>query len=262
MGTTATTATTFGAREHARAQAGQAADRARTVPPWTATELPAGVDTTDVVWDETIGPRRYTSKVLARGCRVRLTDVDGNGCGQLLAFNALATHERLNTADTVKVQWQAYPGEGSLLLTDMGRVLATIVADTSGRHDMFCGPTPAARKLLLLGVARHGLDRRDVHPCINLFKGVRVGEDGGLTFDGGSGAGAFVELRMEMPAILVLSNSPHAFDAAAGSPLRITAWRAAPAGSDDQWRNATPEGLRAFENTDDWLAGHPLAVPA
>ena len=41
-------------------------------------------------------------------------------------------HERLNVADTVKVPWQAYPTAGHPLLSDQGRLLATIVADTSG----------------------------------------------------------------------------------------------------------------------------------
>ena len=52
--------------------------------------------------------------------------------------------ERLNVADTVKVQWQAYLGAGAVLLSDMGRALMTIVADTSARHDALCGATSAA----------------------------------------------------------------------------------------------------------------------
>jgi uncharacterized protein YcgI (DUF1989 family) len=259
----ASTATTLGAREHARSQAAGAAAGARTVPPWTADDLPDGVPAGDVVWDETLPPGRYTTKVLARGCRVRLTDVEGDACVQLLLFNALAQHERLNVADTVKVQWQAYLGEGSMLLTDMGRVLATIVHDSSGHHDTFCGAGAPARDLLTLGVARHGLDRRDVHPCIDLFKGVRVAADGGLTYEAGAGAGAAVELRLELPAVVVLANTAHVLDPripAVTTPARITAWSGTPAGPDDRWRTATPEAARAFENTDDWLAGHPGVV--
>ena len=78
----------------------------------------------------------------------------------------------------------------------------TIVEDTSARHDALCGattralnerryghgavhgPSPAARELLILAAAKHGLDRRDLPPCVNLFKGVRVNDDGTLVFDG------------------------------------------------------------------------------
>ena len=58
---------------------------------------------------------------------VRLTDVDGDACAHVVLHNALLPSERLNLADTVKVQWQAYPTTGSALLSDRGRVLATIV---------------------------------------------------------------------------------------------------------------------------------------
>ena len=88
--------------------------------------------------------------------------------------------ERLNPADTVKVQWQAYLGEGALLLSDLGRVLPTIIADTSGRPRRPLRPPqparptrpgtatarptapPGARDLLALAAARHDLGRRDL----------------------------------------------------------------------------------------------------
>ena len=184
----------------------------RTVPAATATDLPAGVAGADVLWDETIAAGRYAAKALARGSRVRFTDLDGEACGQLLLFNALAPYERLNVADTAKVQWQAYLGDGALLLTDMGRVLASVVGDTGGRHDLFCGPSAEARHALLLGVARFGLDRRDVHPCANLLKGVRAVDGDRLAYDGGAGAGTWIELRLELPALVVVANTPHVLD--------------------------------------------------
>jgi uncharacterized protein YcgI (DUF1989 family) len=256
------TATTHGAREHARAQAGTTAMSMRTVPATSLRFPPGEVEPGAVVWDEMLGADRYTSKTVARGTHVRFTDLEGDACGQLLVFNAWATHERLNVADTVKVQWQAYLGAGSLLLSDMGRVLATVIGDTSGRHDALCGATPArARPLLVLGAARHDLYRRDVHPCLNLFKGARVEPGGALRFDGNPGPrGGYIELRFELPAIVVLANSPHPLDDRPGptvTPLRVTAWSGSPGGPDDWWRIATPEAQRAFENTEDWLAGHP-----
>lgn len=232
----------------------------RTIPATAALELPDGVDAQDVVWDETLDGGRYTTKSLQRGTRLRFTDVDGDACVQLLLFNALGPHERLNVADTAKVQWQAYLGEGSLLLSDMGRVLATVVEDRGGHHDLFCGPTAAARGLLRLGVARLGLERRDVHPCANLLKGVRVEDGDALAYQGGTGPGAWIELRVELPAKIVVVNSAHVLDGRDDppcSPVRVTAWRGAPAEEDDRWRSASPEGRRAFENTEDFLRGHP-----
>ena len=61
-----------------------------------------------------------------------------------MMWRADAPWERLNTADTVKVPWQAYLGTGHPLLSDQGRVLATIVADGSGHHDALCGASTLA----------------------------------------------------------------------------------------------------------------------
>jgi len=238
------TDTTWAARDHARRQEGTTARSMRQVPP------PQGL-----LWDETVDGGRYAHKALARGSHVRFTDLEGAACVQLLLFNALAPHERLNVADTAKVQWQAYLGNRSLLLTDMGRAIATIVSDTSGHHDLFCGSL-AARPLLTLGVARHGLDRRDVHPCVNLLKGARVVDGDALTFTGGAGAGVHVELRLELPTILVLANTPHPLDdeGAEATPVHVTAWEGDPGSPASA---PTPEARRAYENTEDLLRGHP-----
>ena len=78
------------------------------------------------------------------GAKLRLTDLDGDTCAGLGLHRADRPAERLNVADTVKVQWQAYLGPGSLLLSGQGRVLAAVVEDTSGRHDAFCGTSTRA----------------------------------------------------------------------------------------------------------------------
>jgi uncharacterized protein len=259
------------ARDHARAMAGTVTECMPILPP-RADDLPAGVSPEDLVWEETIAAGGYATRSLARGTRLRLIDLQGDACASLLLYNAAMPTERLNIADTVKVQWNAYPGEGSLLLSDMGRVLASFERDDAGTHDAFCGAsneasnrrrygegrnsgsTPNARDRLLLGSAKHGLGRRDVHPCINLFKGVRIAADGATEPQFGPFApGRTVVLRAEMEVIVVIANCPHVLDARPWSvtPLRATAWRGAIAGEDDAIRNATPEGQRAFLNTED-----------
>jgi urea carboxylase-associated protein 2 len=181
--------------------------------------------------------------------------------------------ERLNVADTVKIQWNAYLGAGKLLLSDMGRVMMSIATDDAETHDAFCGASnaasnarthgeggnwsafPNARDRLLLGAAKHGLGRRDVHPCINLFKGVTIAADGAtVPMLGPFAPGRAVTLRAEMDVILVIANCPHVLDRRpwSSTPLRATAWRGAVAGPDDAIRTATPEGRRAFLNTDDY----------
>jgi urea carboxylase-associated protein 2 len=268
------TSTLEAAREHARRQATEAAHGAGPVVPASdARDLPDGVHGPDVVWEETLGPGGYASRVLRRDTVVRITDIDGDACVQLLAYVAARPTERLNVADTVKVQWQAYLERGSLLLSDMGRVLLTIVDDTSGRHDAFCGgsnrrrnerlygdgslggPAPSSRDLMAVAAAKHGLGRGDVPPALNLFKGVRIADDGRLRFEGAPMPGRFVELRAELDVLVLLTLTPHPLDprpAYTVTPVRLTAFRR-PRPVDDPYRRSTPERLRAFENTDELL---------
>jgi uncharacterized protein YcgI (DUF1989 family) len=217
--------------------------------PAAADDAPAGV-----VWEETIAPGGYAARRLARGTRLRLVDVAGDACAAMLLFNADMPTERLNVADTLKVQWNGYLGAGRLLLSDMGRVMMTIVEDGADTHDAFCGastaasnaraygdganygPHPNARDRFMLAVAKHGLGRKDVGPFA---------------------PGRTLLLRAEMEVIVVLANCPHVLDPRPDytvTPLRATAWRGAPAAADDPIRVATPEGERAFLNTDDFYA--------
>jgi urea carboxylase-associated protein 2 len=264
---TPSTADPLGARAHARAQAGAAVAYLPTVPATAAVDLPAGVEPGSVVWDERIGPGGYASRILPRGVRLRLTDIEGEACVGLVAHNARSTQERLNVADTGKLQWNAYVGPGKLLLSDMGRVLLSIVEDTCGVHDLLCGTTfagrnygerPNGRERFLLGLARHDLGSRDLPPNLNLFKGARVAPDGGLSWMNGSSPGAYVELRAEVDVIVTLVDVPHPLDDRGGYPVgpaRVTAWRGPTTALDDPVRCASPESIRAFENTEELLRG-------
>lgn len=253
------------ARDHARAMAGTVITAMPTIP------APA-----DLIWDETLGAGEYCARVLARGSRVRFCNLAGDGCINLLVLNADLPIERMNVADTVKIQWNAYLGKGKLLLSDMGRVLMSIVEDTCGMHDTICGasneksnarkygsgtnysPYPNARDRFLIALQKFGLGKKDIPPSINLFKTVKVESDGALTFNAvSSKQGDFVELRAEMNVIVVAVNTPHVLDPRNDyccTPVRVTAQRGPVTSADDAVRNSTPEALRAFLNTEDYFA--------
>lgn len=273
-----TTATTAGARDHARAQARALTDSMPVVPASAWPTPPTGVAAEKLTWAETVPGGRYTSKVLARGTRLRLRDLDGTACAHLLLWRADAPWERLNVADTVKVPWQAYLSAGHPLLSDQGRVLATLVSDTSGRHDALCGTTtlsgnttkygagevesasPAGRELLVLAALKNGLTRRDVAPSLSFFHGVRVEADGALVSTGSAGADTAVELVTHLPLIVAVANTAHPLDPepqfTVGS-LEVLAWSAA---DDLAEIGATvgerdPEYQRAYLNSEDvWSA--------
>jgi urea carboxylase-associated protein 2 len=269
------TADPKGARAHARAMAGTRVPCMPTVPAAASADPPPGVAAADLLWEETLAGGGYAARELRRGARLRIIDLAGDACVSLLLFNAERPIERLNVADTIKLQWQAYLGTGSLLLSDMGRALASIVEDSAGTHDVFAGtsnattnaqrygdgsnsgPHPNGRDRLVLGAGKLGLARHDVHPCVNLFKGVRVGADGAL----GLQAGPFaplrqVTLRCEMNLFVVLANCPHVLDPRPQytvTPARVTAWRGPPAAADDPLRLRSLESERAFLNVDDYF---------
>ncbi|MGV9802735.1 urea amidolyase associated protein UAAP1 [Mycobacterium sp. NPDC003449] len=276
---TSETANTAGAKAHARAQHGRTTDFMRHVPAAAGPTAPDGVSADRLVWSETVAAGGYTTAVFARGTRVRLTDLDGDACAHLLMHRADGPHERLNVADTVKVPWQAYLGPGHPLLSGFGRVLATIVADTSTVHDALTGTTtrsgneakygaagpqsasPAGRDLLLLGALKHGLGPRDLPPSPSFFKGARVASDGTLTWTGSAGPGTAVDLLLHLDLIVLLANTAHPLDPRPDftcSPLRVQAWAAADeldalvAG--DLIGPLGPEHRQAIANTDADLA--------
>lgn len=241
------TATTAGARAHARAQHGRTAEFMRHIPASTSPTAPSEVPAETLVWSETVAPGGYSSAVLARGTRLRLTDPTGDACAHLLLHRADGPHERLNVADTVKVPWQAYLGNGHPLLSGFGRVLATIVSDTSGAHDALTGTStragnlerygaaapesaaPAGRELFTLAALKHGLDRRDLPPSVSFFQGVRVEDGGTFSWIGSAGPATHVDLLLHVDAIVLLANTAHPLDPRPEftcSPLLIHAWPA------------------------------------
>ena len=277
---TTDTATTTGARDHARAQAVGITDSMPVVPARDWPGPPAGVDAARLTWAETVPGGRYTTKVLARGTRIRLRDIDGRACAHLLLWRADAPWERLNVADTVKVPWQAYLGTGHPLLSDQGRVLATVVADDSCHHDALCGTTtlagnaakygagevhsgsPAGRELLRLAAAKNGLTPTDVGPSVSFFHGVVAGAGGSLMSTGNAGPGRSVELILHLPCVVAIADTAHPLDPApefGTGPLEVLAWRAGDdldaviAGAADR----EPEYGRAVANSEDaWAAAH------
>jgi urea carboxylase-associated protein 2 len=240
-----------------RYEALQEAARTRAkhpVPPPHFAEIPDDA----VIRRDRIPPGWYAALQLRRGNALRILNPSGTPGAAIFLWNADDTSERFNAGDTMKIQWTANLTTGRVLFSDMGRVLASITADSGAGHDSIIGPnTPAqsggarnGRDNLRCAAAKFGMNRRDLAPALSLFSPIKIDDAGRFHFAGNPPAGAVVELRAEMNLLVALSNTPHALSPAARAtgPIDFVSHRAPPATEADLCRNFTAEASRGFEN--------------
>jgi len=229
---------------------------------------------------ETLRGGQMWSRVLRRGQRLRLTDVEGGASVAALFYNADETTERYNMPDTLKAQHIARLTAGFVLYSDMGRVLCSVVSDSVGWHDTITGHATRAhsdkrygsgsyqklrndffrntRDNLLTELGKYDLGKRDLVANVNFFVKVAADEDGALRWvEGHSPAGSHVELRAELNTLVVLSNTPHPLDPSphyAPQPVLLEIRAGAPAAPDDPCRRSRPENERGFLLTEAYFA--------
>ncbi len=184
--------------------------------------------------------------VVRAGQKLRIVDLEGNQAVDTLFYNAADTHEHYSAQDTIQAQGNIYLTTGTTLLSNRGRAMLQIKADTCGRHDTLGGACSAesntvryalekrhmhsCRDSFLLALARHdrGMTKRDLPSNINFFMNVPVTPAGGLTFaDGISAAGRHVELQASMDILVLISNCPqlnNPCNAYNPTPVRVLSW--------------------------------------
>ncbi|MDE8342521.1 MAG: DUF1989 domain-containing protein [Acidocella sp.] len=241
----------------ARYEALQARARLRATAPKPVTvfaEIPAA----DILDADTIPPGAYGYFRLPRGAGLRIINDSGTPGAAFFMWNADDTSERYNAGDTAKLQWTTRLTTGRVLFSDMGRVLASIVADSGAGHDTIIGPNSPlqtagrnGRDNLRAAAAKFGLSRRDIAPALSLFSPVAVDDTGCMRWQGNPPLGAQVEVRAEMNLLVALSNTPHALSPVqdAAGPVSYIIWRAPAASENDMCRTFTEEAARGFINT-------------
>ncbi|WP_282340875.1 urea amidolyase associated protein UAAP2 [Pseudomonas sp. PS02288] len=163
---------------------------------------------------------------LKAGQTLRIHDLEGNQAVDTLFFSARNPRERYDAQRTLRKQNRVYLTTGTVLWSNLGNPMLTIVADTCGRHDTLGGACAqesntvryalnkrymhSCRDNFLRASLHDGrLSKPDIAPNINFFMNVPVTPEGGLTFeDGISAPGKYVELRAEMDVIVLISNCP------------------------------------------------------
>jgi urea carboxylase-associated protein 1 len=177
------------------------------------------------VLDMTVPARAPWSAVVEAGHELTIVDLEGNQAVDCLIYRADDTAERYSAADTIATQRSLFLNTGSVLRSNEGRPLMTIVADDVGRHDTIGGACSKESNTLRYGHhthhqhacvenflregARWGLGKRDLVSNINWFMNVPVEHDGTLGIvDGLSAPGKRVTLRAEIDTLVLVSNCP------------------------------------------------------
>src|SRR3979411_2225683 len=102
-------------------------------------------DVSDAVYCHDIPAERPWSHILKRGQTLRIIDSEGQQAVDALLYCADDPAERYSSQDTLRVQGSAYIELGTRLVSNKGRVMARVTADSCGRHDTSAGaPTPRA----------------------------------------------------------------------------------------------------------------------
>lgn len=236
------------------------------------------------VWSKTMKPGDKWSGVIGKGRLLRFTALQGDANLAMLLFNARDLTERYNMPDSLKAQYTAHLTRGNVLMSDNGRVLASIVEDELGWHDTISGLTTRAGtdakygatnyqqlrnewlrsgyENMTVELVRSGLGLRDLGPVVNLFAKVYCNDEGRMIYDTGHcKEGATVTLRTDMDVLIVLSNTPNPLnpnESYAVASVQLEVLDAPPLDpATDYCCNYRGENRRAFKNTAEYhlLAG-------
>jgi urea carboxylase-associated protein 1 len=207
----------------------------------TLGNLPAG----EITRDEMVPARAPWSAVVAAGDLLSIVDVGGNQAVDCLLYSAADHAERYDAGATVAAQGRIFLTTGSVLRSNEGRALMTVVADECGRHDTVAGACSKESNTLRYGHhtqhqhacvenflregARRGLGKRDLVSNVNWYMNVPVEADGTLGIvDGISAPGLTVTLRAEVDTLVLVSNCPQINNPCNGfdpTPVRLVVTR-------------------------------------
>lgn len=178
-----------------------------------------------VLHDEIVPALAPWDHVVRKGEVLRIIDLEGNQAVDFLMYALADDAERYSAQDTIAAQGNIFLRTGTVLLSNEGNPMATVLGTSVAYHDTIGGACSCESNTLRYGHhtkgqhacvenflqanARHGRGKRDMVSNINWFMNVPVEADGALGIvDGISAPGLYVDIRAEMDLVAVVSNCP------------------------------------------------------
>ncbi len=193
-------------------------------------------------------PARHGAALeVAKGQVLRVIDVEGQQVGDFVCFNRADLGERYSPQNTVLFNRTIYPRIGAALVSDRGRPLMRLVADTVGVHDLICGscseeyyrnrldhaaPHRSCRSNLAEALRPWGIALADVPFSFNVFMQWPVQPDGSVRpMAAPSQAGDYVDFLAETDVVAANSACPSDItptNAHRPTPMRFVLYDPAP----------------------------------
>lgn len=178
-----------------------------------------------IVHDVIVPARAPWLHYVAAGQTLRIVDLEGNQAVDFLLYSTADDAERYSAQDTVAAQGNLFLRQDTVLRSNEGRAMMTIIATSVEYHDTIGGACSCESNTLRYGhhtKSEHacvenfleanlseGRSKRDIVSNINFFMNVPVEADGALGIvDGISAPGLTVDLRADMDVTVVVSNCP------------------------------------------------------
>jgi hypothetical protein len=192
----------------------------------------------------TIPATRPWSGIIKKGQVFRIVDSYGQQAVDTLFYNAHDFGERYSVQDTMQAQGGPYIVKETVIMSNEGRAMLRVIADTCGQHDTMGGACSceanvvrfgettrymhACRENFILEVSKYGMSKRDIVPNMNFFMNVPILPTGELAImDGISQPGDYVEMIAEMDVLCVISNCPQINNPCNGfnpTPVQVLIW--------------------------------------
>jgi len=195
------------------------------------------------MYEDTVAAGKPWSRRIEAGEVLRIVDLEGQQAVDFLCYCADDLEDRYSATNTIKVQGSVYVRKGTVLYSDAGLPLMTVVEDTFGRHDTIYGCCSEANNFLRYGVRGspscyanflaalqpYGLGRSAIVGNVNFFMQVPVLDSGEAAITlAVSPPGSYVDLRAECATLAALSNCPQIHNPCNGykpTPIRIAVYR-------------------------------------